>query len=197
MITELVCVWVTLHECVSRLFFHTFVTVLFNIPGGSSQISAWGMFGRSVDGVDAFSVFCCLGDSVLALNGRFNVRLYIICAVQLGGRTNVSALWEGLLRTQLRIAFSALTLMVWHQEEHPACKSKIEEWWGAGVVVYLKQGANDLHMVQRCQCQPIISCFIKIQDGLTFLVPAYPRCPRKDAIKQVEDQTPVYCGKKC
>ena len=82
MVTELVCVCVcvcvcaTLCECVSRLFFHTFVTVLFNIPGGSSKISAWGMFGRSVDGVDAFSVFCCLADSVLTLNGPFNVRLY-------------------------------------------------------------------------------------------------------------------------
>jgi len=33
---------------------------------------------------------------------------------------------------------------------------------------------------------PIISCFIKIQNGLTFsiiLVPAYPDCPRKEAIK--------------
>ena len=30
---------------------------------------------------------------------------------------------------------------------------------------------------------PIISCFIKIQIGLTFLVPAYPGCPGKEAIK--------------
>jgi len=36
-----------------------------------------------------------------------------------------------------------------------------------------------------CHCHPIILCFIKIQTGLTFLVPAYPGCPRKDAIKQV------------
>ena len=29
---------------------------------------------------------------------------------------------------------------------------------------------------------PIISCFIKIQIGLTFLVPAYPDCPGKEAV---------------
>jgi len=40
-------------------------------------------------------------------------------------------------------AFSALTLLVGRQEEHPACKKT--EWWGTGVVVCLEQGA-DLHM---------------------------------------------------
>jgi len=30
-----------------------------------------------------------------------------------------------------------------------------------------------------CHCQPIISFFIKIQIGLTFLVPAYPGCHGK------------------
>jgi len=40
-------------------------------------------------------------------------------------------------------AFSALTLLVGWQEEHPACK-KHKEWRGAGVVVCLERGA-DLH----------------------------------------------------
>jgi len=40
---------------------------------------------------------------------------------------------------------SALTLLVGRQEGHPACKKT--EWWGAGVVVYLQQGA-DLHIAQ-------------------------------------------------
>jgi len=35
-----------------------------------------------------------------------------------------------------------------------------------------------------CHCHPVISCFIKIQMGLTFLVLAYPGCPRKEAVKQ-------------
>ena len=34
-----------------------------------------------------------------------------------------------------------------------------------------------------CHCQPIMSCFIKIHNGLTFLIQAYPGCPGKKAIK--------------
>ena len=33
--------------------------------------------------------------------------------------------------------FSALTLLVGRQEEHPACKKT--EWWGAGMVICLVQ----------------------------------------------------------
>jgi len=33
-----------------------------------------------------------------------------------------------------------------------------------------------------CHCHPIISCFIKIQIGLTFLLPAYPGCLGKEAV---------------
>jgi len=40
------------------------------------------------------------------------------------------------------LAFSALTLLVGQQEGHPAWKKT--EWWGAGVVICLEQGA-DLH----------------------------------------------------
>jgi len=36
-----------------------------------------------------------------------------------------------------------------------------------------------------CHCHPIISCFIKIEIGLNFLVPAYPGCPVKEAVKRV------------
>jgi len=36
-----------------------------------------------------------------------------------------------------------------------------------------------------CHCHPIIPCFIKIQNGLTFLVPAYQGCPGKKATKWV------------
>jgi len=32
---------------------------------------------------------------------------------------------------------------------------------------------------------PIISCFIKIQIGLTLIVPTYPSCPGKESIKRV------------
>jgi len=36
-----------------------------------------------------------------------------------------------------------------------------------------------------CHCHPIISFFIKIQIVLTFLVPSYPDCPGKEAVKWV------------
>jgi len=42
-----------------------------------------------------------------------------------------------------------------------------------------------LYMVQLMPLPPIISCFMKIQVDLTFLMPAYPGCPGKEAIKQV------------
>ena len=79
-------------------------------------------------------------------------------------------------------AFSALTLLVGQQEGHPACKKT--EWWGAGVVVCLEQGA-DLHTAQLMPPPLTVSCFSKIQIGFTFLAPAYPGSPRQRAIKRV------------
>ena len=38
-------------------------------------------------------------------------------------------------------------------------------------------------MVQLMSYHPIVSCFIKIQIGLTCLVPAYPGIPGKEAVK--------------
>jgi len=46
------------------------------------------------------------------------------------------------------------------------------EWWGAGVVICLEQGA-DLHMAQLMPVPLTVSCFSKIQIGFTFLVPAH------------------------
>jgi len=48
-------------------------------------------------------------------------------------------------------AFSSLTLLVGPQEEHPACKN---EWWGVGVVICLKRGADCLHTVQLMPLHP-------------------------------------------
>jgi len=63
-----------------------------------------------------------------------------------------------------------LTLLVGRQEGHPACKKT--EWWRAGVVICLEQGA-DLHMAQQMPLPLTVSCFTKIQIGFTFLVPAH------------------------
>ena len=79
-------------------------------------------------------------------------------------------------------AFSALTLLVGRQEGHPACKKL--EWWVAGMVIWLEQGA-DLHMAQLMPLPLTVSCFSKIQIGFTFLVPAHPGSPGKRAVKRV------------
>ena len=77
-------------------------------------------------------------------------------------------------------AFSALTLLVGRQEGHPACKKT--EWWDTGVVVCLER-CVDLHMAQLMPLPLTVSCSSKIQIGFTFLVPAYPGCPGKEAVK--------------
>ena len=80
------------------------------------------------------------------------------------------------------LAFSALTLLAGRQEGHPACKKT--EWWGAGVVICLEQGA-DLHTAQLMPLPLLVSCFSKIQIGFTFLVPAHPGSPGQRAVKRV------------
>ena len=72
--------------------------------------------------------------------------------------------------------FSALILLVGHQEGHPACKKT--ERWGAGMVISLELGA-DLHMARLMPLALTVSCFSKIQIGFTFLVLAYPGSPGK------------------
>jgi len=62
-------------------------------------------------------------------------------------------------------AFSALTLLVGRQEGHPACKKT--EWWGAGMVICLEQGA-DLHMAKLMPLSLTVSCVSKILIGLPF-----------------------------
>jgi len=52
------------------------------------------------------------------------------------------------------MSFSALTLLVGWQEGHPTCKN---EWWSAGVVICLGQGA-DLHVAQLMRMPLTTSC---------------------------------------
>ena len=52
------------------------------------------------------------------------------------------------------------------------------------MVICLEPGA-DLHMAQLMPLPLPISCFIKIQIGFTFLVPAHPGSPGKRAVKWV------------
>ena len=52
------------------------------------------------------------------------------------------------------------------------------------MVICLERGA-DLHMAQPLPLPLTVSFFIEIQIGFTFLVPAYPACPGKEAVKHV------------
>jgi len=60
------------------------------------------------------------------------------------------------------VAFSALTLLAGRQEGHPACKET--EWWDAGVVICLEQGA-DLHLAQ---LMPLSLASVKSRLALPF-----------------------------
>ena len=56
------------------------------------------------------------------------------------------------------------------------------------MVICLEKGADCSHMAKLMPLpspNPVISCLIKIQTGFTFLVPAYPGCPEKEAVKWV------------
>ena len=55
------------------------------------------------------------------------------------------------------------------------------EWWGAGVVISLEQGA-DLRMAPPVPLPLTVSCFSEIQIGFTFLVLGHPGSPRKKGL---------------
>jgi len=92
-------------------------------------------------------------------------------------KANIWPFWLSPLRDAV-IVFSTLTLLVGHQEEHPVSKKNwvVRCWYDhlSGLrCKWFEHGAADA----------IISCFIKIQTGLTFQVQAYPGCPGKEAVK--------------
>jgi len=47
------------------------------------------------------------------------------------------------------------------------------------VIICLEQGANDLHMVQLMPLPPHHLLLQQNPEWFTFLVPAYPGCPKK------------------
>jgi len=80
------------------------------------------------------------------------------------------------------VAFSALTLLVGRKEQHPVWKKLSDEvlaWlsvWSKVQVICI--------WFSWWHCQSIISCFIKIHDWCNlFLVPVFPGCPGKEAVK--------------
>jgi len=77
-------------------------------------------------------------------------------------------------------AFSALTLLDGHPEEHPACKNRVMVCWcgylSASRCRLFAYGPADATAFEK---KTIISCLVSIQTGFTFLVPAYSGCPGK------------------
>ena len=62
------------------------------------------------------------------------------------------------------VAFSASTLLVGRQEGHPACKKLSGGCWHG----YLSGAGANLHMAQLMPLPLTVSCFSKIQIGITF-----------------------------
>ena len=77
-------------------------------------------------------------------------------------------------------AFSALAVLVGRQEGHPACTNWVVGYWRG----YLT-GARTCRLAQRMPLRLTVSCFSKIQIGLSFLVPAHLVSPGKSAVKRV------------
>jgi len=86
---------------------------------------------------------------------------------------------------QKQCAFNALTWLGGRKGIRPVKKT---EWWGAGMVVSLEQGA-DLHMAQLMPMPLTVSCFSKIKLGFTFLVPAHLGSPGQRAVKWMLPET--------
>jgi len=102
--------------------------------------------------------------------------------------TNTAILWP-FYRSTCVMPPALLTLMTGRQEEHPACKKLSDEvlaWWSEVQMICIWSSS--------CHCHPITFCIIKIQIGLTFLVPAYPGCPVQEAVKWASACVSLYTG---
>ena len=117
------------------------------------------------------------------------IRSSSTCKLFTHGRTFSGGCWRC-----LQCAFSALTLLVGRQKGHPACKKH-----SGGVLAWLsclERGAY-LHMAQLMPLPLTVSCSSKIQIGFTFLVPAFPGCPGKEAVKRFVVVGGVYAALVC
>ena len=59
------------------------------------------------------------------------------------------------------------------------------EWWGAGMVICLECGANDLHMVHLMPLPPHHPWLQQNPEWFILLVLAYAGCPGKKAVKRL------------
>ena len=111
-----------------------------------------------------------------------NIELLCVMSVCQCSYISVSLTVQSCL-VRLFPAFTALTLLVGHQEEHADCKKLSNE-----LLVWLSAWSK-VQMIcmwfSWSYCHPIISCFIKTQIGLTVLVLAYAGSLGKEAINWV------------
>jgi len=101
-------------------------------------------------------------------------------SLQLGLFPKNVAIFENLFCVSTStFAFSALTLLVRHHEEHPACKKLSDEVLGR-LSVWRKVQTICTSSSWRL-CHPIISCFVKIQspDWFNLFWSGLPRCSWK------------------
>jgi len=81
-------------------------------------------------------------------------------------------------------AFSALTLLVWHQEEHLACKNSVMKCWCACLsgsrCRLFADGPADATASKPHDLLPHLN-----PDWFYFSGTAYQGCPGKEAIKRV------------
>jgi len=84
-----------------------------------------------------------------------------------------------LAEVYLCLVFSALTLLVGRQEEHPACNI---DWWADGVAICLEWGSNGLRMVQ---LMPLPPCCLGCRKSI-WPVKVLCHSSPKAVLKQVE-----------
>jgi len=84
------------------------------------------------------------------------------------------------------VSFSALTLLVGRQEGHPACRKL-----SGGMLAWLSVWGEMLICIwpSWCHCHSLSPAPVNpdwfYQNGSAFLVPAYPGCPGKKAVKRM------------
>ena len=92
-------------------------------------------------------------------------------------------------------AFSALTLLVGWQEGHPACIYM--GWWGAGMVICLERGANDLRNGS-ADATATPSSLASAKSRMVYPSgTGLPTLPGKKAVKRLCVCVWYHCGENC
>jgi len=99
-------------------------------------------------------------------------------------------LWFHNCVSEFAFTLDALPSVLWHCWQGIRNSIQlVKNWWVRCWCGYLSGAERSVNVLLNfnswCYCDPIISCVIKIQTGLTFLVPAYTGFPQTEAVKRV------------